>query len=478
MTRNVRCLLAIAALSLALCGGQARAADPPKTPTMRTIQLQVSPAPEPQFALQYLFETPYLEQERGNAAFLYQTAVGQMMQMNSGDQAIDGDTLKKWLDDPIENLDLGKVRPAIARFEPTFRLLEAAAGRERCTWEYPIRQEGFQYMSPLLTEYRTLFRLVAVKARLEIHDGDFDAALNTLRCVILFARGVGDGPNLIQHLVGVSMAAGTLRQIEAWIEQPGAPNLYWALTALPTPLVDIRNAVRMESEALLAELPELLTLEEAVLPNEKVLDLWRRAVAMLGGDSEDPGWWLGKTVMIAGAMKRYSQAKARLLEEGHPAEKVESWPALYAIVLDQYQQFRAVRDQSFKWTHVPYTHARQGLKQADEEMSQLWQQDGAAMANPFLAFLPATQRIFFLDARLARDIAILRCVEAIRMYAAEHDGRLPKSLAEITAVPVPSDPLNGQAFHYELTGGKAILESAIPPDGGPKDGLRYEINLR
>lgn len=100
------------------------------------------------------------------------------------------------------------------------------------------------------------------------------------------------------------------------------------------------------------------------------------------------------------------------------------------------------------------------------------------MANPFLIFLPAIQRICFLDARLARDIAMLRCIEAIRMYAADHGGKLPRSLAEITAVPLPTDPLNGGAFHYELAGGKAILESAIPPDGGPKDGLRYEITLR
>ena len=64
------------------------------------------------------------------------------------------------------------------------------------------------------------------------------------------------------------------------------------------------------------------------------------------------------------------------------------------------------------------------------------------------------------------------------MHAADHDGKLPKSLAEITAVPLPTDPLNGGAFHYELIGGKAILESSIPPDGGPKDGLRYEITLR
>lgn len=478
MTRNVCRLLAVATIAIALRGEQAPAADPPKTPTIRTIRLEVDPAPEPRFALQYLFETPYAGQEPGNAAFLYQTAIGQMMQTNSGEDAIDGDTLRQWVDDPIEKLPLEKVRPAIARFEQSFRLLEAAARRDRCMWEYPTREGGVTYVNPLLNEYRMLSRLVAVKAKLEIHSGDFDAALGTLRCGIIMARNLGDGPNFIQHLVGVAMAAGTLRQLDALVQKPHAPNLYWALTALLDPLVDIRKAVQMESEALHVELPELQTLEHTVLSNEQVLDLWRRAAAMLGADQDDPGWWLSKTMMIAGAMKLYPHAKARLIEQGHPAGTVESWPPLHVILLDQHQQFRAASDRIFKWTYIPYTQARNGLKQADEEMSQLYQQDGAAMANPFLTFLPATERICFLDARLARDIAMLRCIEAIRMYAADHDGKLPRSLAEITAVPFPTDPLNGGAFHYELTGGKAVLESAIPPDGGPKDGLRYEITLR
>lgn len=477
MTRNLRRLAAVAAIALALCGGQARAADPPKTPTIRTVQLQVDPAPEPRFALQYLLETPYMEQSSGNAALLYQTAVGLMLEANRVEDAIDRDTLNRWYSSPPETLPVEDVRAALSRFRSAFRNLETAARCERCTWEYPIREEGFTYTMPQLVEYRGLSRLLCLKARIEIRDGDMDQALTTLRSGVSMARDLGGGPSIIQHLVGVSIAAGMASEIIGWVQAADAPNLYWALTALPDPLVDVRASIQMESAGLYAKLPELLTLEVKVLSNEQVLDLWQRAAALLGADQKDPGWWLGKTVMVAGAMKLYPLAKARLIEQGHPAETVESWPPLHVILLDQHQQFRVARDRIFKWTYLPYTLARHGLKQADEDMSRLWQQDGA-MANPFLTFLPAIQRIRFIDARLARDIAMLRCVEAIRMHAADHDGKLPKSLAEITAVPIPTDPLNGGAFHYELTGGKAVLESAIPPDGGPTDGLRYEITLR
>jgi len=479
MTRNVRGLLAVTVISLALSVGPAHAADPPETVTIHTVKLQVSAAPEPRFALQYRFETPYLEQEPGDAAVLYQTAVGQMMQTNSGDWAIDRDALRQWYNDPIESLPLEKVRPAIARFEQSFRLLQEAVRRQRCTWEYPIRKKGFAYVSPLLNEYRTLSRLVAIKAKLEIHDGDIDTALKTLRAGISLARGVGAGPDYIQHLVGISMAAGTFRQLEGWIQRPDTPNLYWALTTLPTPLVDVRPALQMESAALLGELPELQRLEETVLSNEQVLNLWKRAAVYVDDEASGPDRWLDKARDLATATERYPQAKAALLEQGYPAEKVETWPALYVIVLHQYRQFRAIRDLTFKWTYVPYAQAGERLKEGDRAISGLWKYGHASgLVNPFVYALPAVRRVAFLDARLARDIAMLRCVEAIRMYAADHDGKLPDSLAKITAVPVPLDPLYDQAFRYKLAGRKATLESPVPPDGRPRDGLRYEITLR
>lgn len=475
MTRYIRALCGPTLISLALTGGYAYAADPPKAAEIHTVTLLMSPAPEPRFALQYRFDVPYLELEPGNAAFLYQTAVG----VGSGTWPIDGEVLRKWLDAPAESLPWDEVRPVVARFEYTFDLLEEATRRGQCTWEYPIPEEGVPYMNPLLNEYRTLTRFVALKATLEIHDGDFDAALDTLRCGFVLARHVGDGPNLVQHLVGVWMAASMLDQIEELIQKPGAPNLYWALTALPEPLVDIRNAVRMEAEVLSVELPELRTLEDTVLSNEQVVNLWNRATVWVGLDSSGPDRWLDKVRDLAAAIDRYPRAKAALQRHGYPAEDVEAWPALYVIVLDQYQQFRAIRDMTFKWMHVPYPEAREGLKNADLTASAIWKYSrGSILANPFVNSLPSMNRMAFLDARLARDLAMLRCVEAIRLYAAEHGGTLPESLSDITAIPVPFDPLCGQTFQYDRVGGRATLVSPVPPDATPKDGLRYEITLR
>lgn len=83
-----------------------------------------------------------------------------------------------------------------------------------------------------------------------------------------------------------------------------------------------------------------------------------------------------------------------------------------------------------------------------------------------------------LAKRLDRNLALLQCVEAIRSYAAMHGGQLPKTLAEITEVAVPKDPISGAAFRYTRTGAAAVLESAVPSGSNAKDEMRYEITVK
>jgi hypothetical protein len=87
-------------------------------------------------------------------------------------------------------------------------------------------------------------------------------------------------------------------------------------------------------------------------------------------------------------------------------------------------------------------------------------------------------RVRILAKRLDANVAALQCVEAIRSYAASHGGQLPQTLAEITEVSVPKDPMSGAAFRYTRTGATAVLESPAPPGGGAKDATRYEITVK
>jgi hypothetical protein len=80
--------------------------------------------------------------------------------------------------------------------------------------------------------------------------------------------------------------------------------------------------------------------------------------------------------------------------------------------------------------------------------------------------------------RLDSHLAALQCVEAIRSYAASHNGQLPGTLAEIIEVAVPIDPLNGELFRYMRTGPTVVLESAVPDGGTEAMRTRYVITVK
>jgi len=80
--------------------------------------------------------------------------------------------------------------------------------------------------------------------------------------------------------------------------------------------------------------------------------------------------------------------------------------------------------------------------------------------------------------RLDRHVAALQCVEAIRLYAAAHDGKFPKELISITEVPVPNDPVMQKPFVYRRTGYNAVLEAPAPKGATERDAMRYELKLK
>lgn len=90
----------------------------------------------------------------------------------------------------------------------------------------------------------------------------------------------------------------------------------------------------------------------------------------------------------------------------------------------------------------------------------------------------ALDRIRLISKRLANNMNGLQCVEAIRHYAATHEGQLPEALSDITDVEVPKDLMGGKAFQYRRTSDGAEVQSAMPEGGGPGDMIHYAIVLK
>jgi hypothetical protein len=135
--------------------------------------------------------------------------------------------------------------------------------------------------------------------------------------------------------------------------------------------------------------------------------------------------------------------------------------------------YRVLRDKTYRVGYVPYFKAGALIRESNEA-------NKASQTGPttlYAEIFPAIQRALAAEPRLERRIAALRCVEALRMYAAAHDGQLPESLDAIQSVPIPENPLTGAPFVYSVSGSTATL-SAPPIEGIENSRLEYQVNIQ
>jgi hypothetical protein len=452
------------------------AAAPPAKPAQEkdepeTVKLVLHPAPEPRPAMKYFLYPPLLDRRPGNAAVIYGKVSAARTELDTNGEL--REKIANWVEMPLEKLPKDEMHK---RFDghSRFRFLDSAARRESVDWELPVREEEFfTILLPELQQLRDFGRSLSAKARLEIADGKYDDALHTLQTGYALARHASEGPTLIHALVGIAISNTMCKQVETLAQQPGAPNLYWALTHLPQPLADMRRGFEAEWSMIYLSYPELRDLDKKDLSPEE----WRRMLEKLfnrfqawsdGGLRAAPP--LQPLVATGVALWAYPQAKQGMIARGYTAAQVEAMPAAKVVLLDTMLTYNEFRDEMFKWFAVPWPQAQKGLADAERRLHNAEHQGAIPVAR---ALLPAIGNAYRAEARHERSIAALRVVEAIRLYGASHAAHLPDKLDDVTEVPIPQDPMTGKPFVYQRTGDRAVLESP----GGKAHGMRYEITF-
>ncbi|HEY1191299.1 MAG TPA: hypothetical protein VGE74_26935 [Gemmata sp.] len=134
--------------------------------------------------------------------------------------------------------------------------------------------------------------------------------------------------------------------------------------------------------------------------------------------------------------------------------------------MDDRRDFEARRDDQFKLL---------GLK--------AWEGDALAPGEKaadglFTDLLPRVRELRREQGRFGQRVALLRHVEALRMFAATHNGKFPTRAAEI-GVPLPDDPFTGKPFALTLSGEAVALRAGAPKgeEGNPNFGARYEVTI-
>jgi hypothetical protein len=462
--RRVSFVAAVLGAILAVASGARTClAQQTTTPPETLIRLSVSPAAAPKPALRYALLPELAELKPGNPVQGYLKCYLEQYRFVFDEDEFD--RRKTLLAMPLEELPAPDLREP-GRF--ALGQLDRAARLDNPDWQIllTLKSDGFFSELADLFALRTLARALRVRLRAEVAGGRLDDAIRTAKTMFAMARHVGEHPTVIGNLVGGSVANMAFLPLEEMLQHPDCPNLYWALSHLPDPLCPIKPALdgeRMNCAAYFHKLNSdapmtAQQIQEFIVPIDRLIGegkpvIWERLASRIKDE------------------QRIAAARKRLVESGLPEARLEAFPPEQVILLDEAREGLARFDELAKTAVFSAWQFETFL-----EESNALPKESAPLAD---AMIPSIQVARRLQGRVKQRIDLLRHVEALRMYAAEHGGKFPTKLAEIP-VPLPDDPFTGKPFPYESSGKTAHLHGT--PAAAEKDvreyRIHYEITLK
>ena len=140
------------------------------------------------------------------------------------------------------------------------------------------------------------------------------------------------------------------------MQQPGCPNLYWALTDLPCPLVDLRKGVQGDRTSVAADLRALR--DDAPMTDAEIEKFVSRLSGVMGFAREQAG-------LPPRSLRARLQARVKIqaqVERGPPTPGRGGlcawiWSSrshrTQAILLDEKRDYEIQRDERMKLLAVP-----------------------------------------------------------------------------------------------------------------------------
>jgi hypothetical protein len=457
--------------------------DEPKPAEYKLALRPVGP-PVPSFKYELV---PAHDLARNNAALLWHRALHLLADARPAGKEFyeTQQKLDAARDKPLAEFPREEARAFLRPFNTVFREMEAAAQCDHCEWgtEDRIAAEGIGFLLPDAQKMRELASLLTLRARLHAADGKVDLALRDVQTGYALARHAAQGPTLIHFLIGNAVAALMTRELEQTMQVPGCPNLYWSLTALPRPLIDLRKGMAGELRSMEAVIPLPRDVEKGPMTPEEALAaldrLWA-GIQKLADEPGTPGLAQSRLGLAFYITLQHPSARKSLLAAGKTEAELDAMPPAQVVMLDALVRFRNLRDEHYVWFNAPYAEAVQGMRMSEAKIKDLRRSPPLDyLQNMLLLLLPAVDKVYGAEVRTERRMASLRVVEAVRLHAARNDGKLPARLADVTAVPVPADPATGQPFEYAAEGTRFTVR--VPPPSGekanPSNAWAYVVTL-
>jgi hypothetical protein len=474
---------------------QPRPAEEPKP-----VELFLDPRPIESPVFQYRLHPAEAERRDGNAVpILLRLPWEQTQWMNTVFAKLGTDEAPDWEALPLDSPEWKNSRGVLPRI--MFEEMKRAAYRREARWEYPIGETQTPYLI-LLPDVQGLRgflgRALSARIRYNLSQGELDEAREGILVGLANARHMAETPIFVNQNVAVVIQRIMLDRTTELISRPKSPNLYWALTTLPDPLPQFHRAADFEGSMLSMSLPAAAGLN-ADVDTRRTEAEWREMAKQLTemlelmemiprpkpADQESVVDQLSR--LFRGTSSRFPFVNAARQELpgllNIAPEKVAAMSDDEAAVR-WFVTKRLALDQRLSAAYcLPPIEAAPLLKALVVErkaMRDLLGETRNDVSHSHGAYLAVWS--------LKRKVAALRIIEAVRGYSATHDKTLPQSLAEITSVPVPADPITNQPFQWNVAEGVGILTAPPAPEAlvpayasdfwARNLGVEYRLRLR
>jgi hypothetical protein len=315
---------------------------------------------------------------------------------------------------------------------------------------------------------------MAMEARLLAREGKHGEAADMLRRLFVLGHHLGNArePVLIDGLVGVGISALALDRTMQIGELEDAPNRYWALTTLPSPMFDVSRWMRSERIFITATFP--------AFQHPDLMDArrWFESVSTLEQFSGQPPIEASPVAEAARVFLATVQATDFLKSKGYTEEHIagiDLFPTAARLMIEDYY---TTFDDFSRLVHLPFPQSYPLMKAFELRLAEEAAQTPANTTRSLAAVvLPSMSRAVESPYRLERQVAMLRIVEAIRDHAAANGGRPPASLDELQ-LPVPEDCMTGEAFAYAVDGQTFTLTARPYDPSNIHSGARWTVTLR
>jgi hypothetical protein len=418
--------------------------------------LKGAAAPDP--ALKYSFSDFAEPQIPENAAVHYLRAMRRFFANRRQQQENDA-WETEWLSLQPNELSDVPVGTFLDSQDNVFDSLDRASRCSHCDWHLmPEGDVNFQQMISVnlddIQEMRSLARLLQLRLRYAISQGEWEKASETARILFRMGYDLQEFPLLISGLVGAAIQGITYGELAYWIAEPNSPNLYWALQTLPHPKTDLSKGMGGELAMILRGIRALDDPEKRSWSAEQWIQSLTEDLAavapMSGTDLESPT--VSRLAVSAMIIRGYPIAKKALLARGYTAEQLDSMPSAQVVCIHQSIVARRYFHDIIKWRLLDTPEARRRMVEQEQESRKILRPDSldgfTLQIIPMV--IPAFRMIAQAETRLRRTHEALSTLEALRLHVAA-TGHAPQSLEAILEVPVPMDSQTGRPLHYEKT---------------------------